>query len=106
MRRRKLHWPDKSRTTLRATACESGPGPIYRPSHIFHSLDDSQQEEEPLEGEPQQEGEPQEGEPQEGEPRSAMLPAVPPLGPLADMTVGIIGFQREHEVSYCFLFSN
>lgn len=87
---RKVEWPDGQESLRRSTDCERGRGTDYGHLRIERKLSEAQVEDE--------EDEMLETRSSEASPAEA----VPNPGPLSDLSVAIVGFQRDHEVKCLF----
>ena len=85
--KRKLEWPDGQDSIRRSTDCERGRGSDYGHLRIRGKSDTEAQKNDDC------------GEPAKSASHAA-APEVPDPGPLACLSVAIVGFQRDHEVQW------
>lgn len=87
-KRQKVEWPDHVRHTRRSSDCERGPGAVYGQMYIPTPptkplLDDKKDADDQL---------------------PKKIVKAPPPGPLSSLSVFLVGFQRDHEVSQSIVF--
>ncbi len=82
---RKVEWPDGAEGNRRSTDCERGRGSDYGHLRIERKLSQAEIQES--------------RQPKAESMETPALEIVPVPGPLADLSVALIGFQRDHEAS-------
>ena len=87
--RRKVEWPDGQESMRRSTDCERGRGNDYGHLRIERKLSETQMDDEDEE---------EDEEAKTNSMEASAAEAVPHPGPLSDLSVALVGFQRDHEV--------